>query len=111
MRMKQIYFDRKRRMAGTAARRQSSRMTHAPVFSMDIDDRWLAVQRRDRGADGTFVYAVSSTGIFCRPSCPSRRPSRDRVVFFDNATDAERAGHRACKRCRPLEHDTADPWV
>ena len=85
-------------------------MKHAAI-NVDTDPRWSAVLRRQHSADGTFVYAVSSTGIFCRPSCPSRRPSRDRVVFFDSTSEAERAGYRACKRCRPLEHDTADPWV
>src|SRR3954466_10504938 len=62
---------------------------------------WRAVQQRDRAFDGRFVYAVSSTRIFCRPSCASRRPTRARVEFFGTATDAERAGYRACKRCRP----------
>jgi AraC family transcriptional regulator of adaptative response/methylated-DNA-[protein]-cysteine methyltransferase len=62
---------------------------------------WRAVQRRDRAFDGRFVYAVSSTRIFCRPSCSSRRPTRARVEFFGSAADAERAGFRACKRCKP----------
>jgi AraC family transcriptional regulator, regulatory protein of adaptative response / methylated-DNA-[protein]-cysteine methyltransferase len=62
---------------------------------------WLAVQQRDRAFDGRFVYAVSSTRIFCRPSCSSRRPTKARVEFFSSAADAQRAGYRACKRCRP----------
>lgn len=62
---------------------------------------WRAVQRRDRSFDGRFVYAVSSTGIFCRPSCSSRRPTRSRVEFFGSPSDAEKAGYRACKRCKP----------
>ena len=66
---------------------------------------------RDRRVDGTFVYAVSSTGIYCRPSCASRRPRRERVVFFDATADAVRAGYRACKRCRPDETRLADPWI
>jgi AraC family transcriptional regulator, regulatory protein of adaptative response / methylated-DNA-[protein]-cysteine methyltransferase len=71
--------------------------------------RWRSVLARDRRADGTFVYAVSSTGVFCRPSCASRRPRRDRVRFFDSPVDAARAGYRPCKRCRP--HVAAvDPW-
>jgi AraC family transcriptional regulator of adaptative response/methylated-DNA-[protein]-cysteine methyltransferase len=65
------------------------------------DWQWQAVARRDRRADGQFVYAVSSTGIFCRPSCPSRRPRRDRVRFFASAAAATAAGFRACKRCDP----------
>lgn len=62
---------------------------------------WRAVQRRDRSFDGRFVYAVSSTRIFCRPSCASRRPTKAKVEFFASAADAQRAGYRACKRCRP----------
>jgi AraC family transcriptional regulator of adaptative response/methylated-DNA-[protein]-cysteine methyltransferase len=66
---------------------------------------WRAVERRDASYDGRFVYAVSSTKIYCRPSCASRRPARARVEFFSAAGDAERAGYRACKRCRPSSHD------
>ena len=62
---------------------------------------WRAVQRRDHSFDGRFVYAVSSTKIFCRPSCSSRRPTRSRVEFFATTAEAERAGYRACKRCKP----------
>ena len=65
------------------------------------DWRWEAVSRRDREVDGRFVYAVTSTGIFCRPSCPSRRPRRDRVRFFETPAAAVDAGFRACKRCQP----------
>jgi AraC family transcriptional regulator of adaptative response/methylated-DNA-[protein]-cysteine methyltransferase len=73
-------------------------------------ERWRAVQRRDRTSDGRFVYGVSSTGVFCRPSCPSRRPTRARVTFFDAALDAERAGFRPCRRCKPKEAPF-DPWI
>jgi len=65
------------------------------------DARWLAVQARDRGADGEFVYAVRSTGIYCRPSCPSRKPRREQVVFFPLAEAAEQKGFRPCRRCQP----------
>lgn len=71
-----------------------------PALAPD-DRRWTAVLARDREADGRFVYAVTSTGVFCRPSCPSRRPRRERVRFFDSAAAAERAGFRACRRCAP----------
>jgi AraC family transcriptional regulator of adaptative response/methylated-DNA-[protein]-cysteine methyltransferase len=64
-------------------------------------DMWQAVKTRDPKADGRFVYAVRSTGIFCRPTCPSRRPLPQRVVFYPRAVDAESAGFRACKRCLP----------
>lgn len=62
---------------------------------------WQAVKQRRSAADGSFVYAVRSTGIYCRPSCPSRKPRPDRVVFFAAPRDAEQAGFRACQRCLP----------
>lgn len=64
-------------------------------------DLWQAVQARDASQDGKFVFAVSSTGVYCRPSCPSRRPRRENVSFFRQPTEAEQAGYRACLRCRP----------
>jgi AraC family transcriptional regulator of adaptative response/methylated-DNA-[protein]-cysteine methyltransferase len=67
----------------------------------DPSTAWNAVQHRDHRFDGQFVYAVSSTKIFCRPSCSSRRPTKSNVEFFGTTADAERAGYRACKRCRP----------
>ena len=63
--------------------------------------RWRAVTTRDDPADGTFVYAVKTTGVFCRPTCPSRRPKPENVLFFDDAAAAARAGFRACRRCHP----------
>lgn len=68
---------------------------------MTDEARWQAVVDNDRRYDGIFFYAVSSTGIFCRPSCPSRPPRRDRVCFFENREQAMEAGYRPCKRCRP----------
>src|ERR1700680_3460018 len=62
---------------------------------------WEAVLARDAGQDGRFVFAVSSTGVYCRPSCPARRPRRENVKFFREPDQAERAGYRACLRCRP----------
>jgi len=70
---------------------------------------WQAVQSRDRGADGAFVYAVRSTGIYCRPSCPSRKPGREQVVFFPLPEAAEQKGFRACRRCRPRATRLSDP--
>lgn len=60
---------------------------------------WQAVLERQREA--RFLYAVRTTGIYCRPDCPSRRPKRENVVFFEDAAAAERAGFRACRRCCP----------
>ena len=65
------------------------------------ESRWQAVERRDAGRDGQFVYAVVTTGVFCRPSCPSRRALRRNVRFFASTADAAAAGFRACRRCRP----------
>jgi AraC family transcriptional regulator of adaptative response/methylated-DNA-[protein]-cysteine methyltransferase len=69
--------------------------------------RWRAVESRDRRADGRFVYGVTSTGVYCRPSCPSRRPRADRVRFFEAPADARVAGFRACLRCQPDQSSTA----
>jgi len=76
-----------------------------------LDLRWKALASRDSAADGTFVYGVTSTGIYCRPSCPSRRPRADRVRFYDTAIDARQAGFRPCKRCRPDTVGVAQPGI
>jgi len=74
---------------------------------------WRAVTRRDRAHDGRFVFAVKTTGVFCRPSCSARQPLRKNVRFFETPAAAQQAGFRACKRCRPFEsgalaaHDAA----
>ena len=70
-----------------------------PTISDNL--RWQAVVSRDSASDGKFVFAVSSTGVYCRPSCPSRRPRRENVSFFSHPSEAETAGFRACLRCRP----------
>lgn len=80
--------------------------TNAALFATDAA-RWQAVQARDPRADGVFYYAVSTTGIYCRPICPSRRPRRDHARFFAQACAARARGYRACKRCRP---DHAAIW-
>ena len=72
------------------------------------DPRWHRVLARDVAADGAFVYAVRSTGIYCRPSCPSRKPGPEKVRFFAIPEGAERAGFRACKRCRPKDASAPD---
>ena len=76
-----------------------------------LDLRWKALASRDAAADGTFVYGVTSTGVYCRPSCPSRRPRADRVRFFDTTNEARHAGFRACKRCRPDTVGLAQPGI
>ena len=73
-----------------------------PVTGRFDEERlWQAVLHRDRASNGKFVYGVRSTRIYCTPSCPSRRPSRRQVVFFDSVKAAQEAGFRACRRCLP----------
>lgn len=76
-------------------------MHHDTIFPTIDDARWQAVVDRDTSADGQFVLAVRTTGIFCRPGCPARTPRRENVQFFESTDDALRAGYRPCKRCRP----------
>ncbi|MBL8919990.1 MAG: bifunctional DNA-binding transcriptional regulator/O6-methylguanine-DNA methyltransferase Ada [Myxococcaceae bacterium] len=71
-------------------------------------DRWRAVLARDAGADDSFVFAVKTTGIFCRPSCAARRPLRKNVRFYATPAEAQLSGYRACRRCRPLEASAAE---
>jgi AraC family transcriptional regulator of adaptative response/methylated-DNA-[protein]-cysteine methyltransferase len=71
----------------------------------DVNQKWSLVLAREAKADGRFVYAVKSTGVFCRPSCPSRRPRRENVEFFDSPAQAQQAGYRACRRCSPLQRN------
>src|SRR4051812_18974282 len=122
---REVQFGRKERIAGMRARGQNRSMhtntTTAQAHSAadagarhtsSDASRWSAVGSRDRTADGSFVYAVSSTGVYCRPSCPSRRPRRDRVSFFETPAEAGAAGFRACKRCRPdSTAPVVDPWI
>jgi AraC family transcriptional regulator, regulatory protein of adaptative response / methylated-DNA-[protein]-cysteine methyltransferase len=68
---------------------------------MDEVIAWESVLRRDRSTDALVLYGVTTTGIYCRPSCPSRRPKRENVLFFSSPAAAERAGFRPCRRCRP----------
>src|SRR6266545_4936208 len=75
---------------------------------LDDDACWKAVKRRDRAADGTFFYSVRTTGVYCRPSCAARLPRRENVTFHKTCADAERAGFRPCKRCRPNEPALAE---
>lgn len=85
--------------------RKSRNLTPAANGYRGDAARWQAVSARDERADGHFVYAVRTTGVYCRPSCPSRAAKHENVRFFAATKDAERAGFRPCKRCRP---DIAD---
>src|SRR5579863_3375543 len=76
--------------------RRDSRMTLS-------DPRWAAVLARDPKADGQFFYSVRTTGVYCRPSCASRRAKPENVEFHATSTAAERAGFRPCRRCKPNE--------
>lgn len=78
---------------------------------MNENEHWQAVLERDKGQDGAFVYAVRSTGIYCRPSCPSRRPHREHVVFFTQPAVAEQAGFRPCRRCHPQTIVAPEPHL
>ena len=87
-------------MCGKASEGESAGKRATARFESE-DQRWEAVIKRDRSAEGHFVLAVTTTGIYCRPGCPARRPRRENVRFFGRAEEAEGAGFRPCKRCRP----------
>ena len=91
----------------SAARRPSPAPASAARFATDAE-RWTAVTRRDRAADGVFYYSVRTTGVYCRPSCAARLARRENVRFHASCAAAERAGFRPCKRCRPNEAALAD---
>jgi AraC family transcriptional regulator, regulatory protein of adaptative response / methylated-DNA-[protein]-cysteine methyltransferase len=81
-------------------------MTHVP-YTTD-DERWQAVSRRDRRADGMFYYVVRTTGVYSRPSCVSRTARRRNVIFFSTIEEARDHGYRACRRCRPDEPESPE---
>ena len=85
-----------------------SRAINQETRVFEDDARWQAVSDRDAAADGLFVYAVKTTGIYCRPSCPSRAPNRRNVVFYSDSAEAESRGYRACLRCNPNGKSTAE---
>src|SRR5687768_582444 len=74
----------------------------ATPFS-NAQDRWQAVVNRDPTADGNFYYSVRTTGVYCRPACPAKLPLRKNIRFHATREDAQRAGFRPCKRCKPTE--------
>jgi len=83
--------------------------TTSPMH-LDLESCYRAVKSRDRRFDGVFYTAVSTTGIYCRPSCPARTPFRENVRFFRTAAAAQAAGLRACKRCRPDSTPGSPEW-
>ena len=104
-------FQRKLRIDFPAAWATMGAMAEPTPLPVHDDERWRAVLARDGRCDGAFVYAVRSTGVFCHPSCPSRRPRRPQVTFFAVPEAAAHAGFRACKRCRPQDTPPADPRI
>ena len=95
-------------MSGNGGRLALTSRRLRGVDNLD-EGRWRAVESRDVSAAGVFVYAVSTTGVYCRPGCGSRRPLRRNVEYFATASDAARAGYRACRRCQPDESQVSDP--
>jgi AraC family transcriptional regulator of adaptative response/methylated-DNA-[protein]-cysteine methyltransferase len=83
-------------------------MSSAAVSTTLKDPRWQALRQRDPAADGSFFYSVKTTGVYCRPSCGARTPRPENVEFHANCADAERAGFRACLRCKPKEAPAAE---
>ena len=79
-------------------------------MELDFERCYRAVDSRDQRFDGWFYTAVTSTGIYCRPSCPAMTPKRENVTFFPSAAAAQRAGFRACKRCRPDAAPGSPEW-
>lgn len=90
-------------MNSLATQSTASGDDRAPSPFSNDEDRWRAVVQRDPAADGHFFYAVRTTGVYCRPSCPARLARRENVSFHRTPEEAERAGFRPCKRCRPNE--------
>src|SRR5436309_5824765 len=73
------------------------------VARLDPETAWAAFMRRDRSWDGRVIGAVSTTGVYCKPSCPARRPRRENVTFYASPEEARGAGYRPCLRCKPDE--------
>ena len=104
-------FARKGRIAPPASRSYAVNMQTELQNENQNENHWQQVMVRDARQDGRFVFAVRTTGVYCRPSCPSRRPRRDSVEFFPDPREAERAGYRACLRCKPTEVSAQTQYV
>jgi AraC family transcriptional regulator, regulatory protein of adaptative response / methylated-DNA-[protein]-cysteine methyltransferase len=83
-------------------------MVNGSAVLTNDDRRWQAIRDRDDSSDGAFVYAVRTTGVYCRPSCPSRRSKRENTVFYATTAEARAAGFRACLRCKPTETSASE---
>lgn len=94
-------FERKPRDVARIGQAYIGRMSNQQTISDDI--AWAAFEARDRAYDGRVIGAVTTTGIYCKPSCPARRPKREHVHFYADAEAARAAGFRACLRCKPDE--------
>lgn len=87
---------------------RATSIDQTPHFFSGDNERWEAVVQRDRAADGAFYYSVRTTRVYCRPSCTARLARRENVRFHSTCAEAEQAGFRPCKRCRPSEGDLAE---
>jgi AraC family transcriptional regulator, regulatory protein of adaptative response / methylated-DNA-[protein]-cysteine methyltransferase len=105
-RLVQLVSNQARASSKLMPSRRDLKPTRKQASSLD-DARWAAVSRRDKSSDGRFYYAVSTTGIYCRPSCPARQARRAHVRFYDTIGAAEAQGFRPCKRCKPNERPIA----
>lgn len=104
-------FARKGRIAPPPGQNYARTMQTELQSENQNEHHWQQVMARDARQDGRFVFAVRTTGVYCRPSCPSRRPRRDSVEFFPDPREAERAGYRACLRCKPTEISAQAQYV
>ena len=83
-------------------------LKNAALDALEADPRWAAVVAKDAEADGSFYYSVKTTGVYCRPSCGARLPRPENIAFHATRADAEKAGYRPCKRCKPDQPALAD---
>lgn len=90
----------------------SQSAAETPSTALELQEKWNAVLGNDASYNETFLYAVKTTGIFCRPSCKSRPPNPDNITYFDTAEQAATAGFRPCKRCKPTgQRLPDDEWI
>ncbi len=97
-----------RRETGSMAANDKTTKNAMPDAATEQDPRWQSVVKRDQKADGSFVYSVKTTGVYCRPSCAARLALPENVSFHETGADAKAAGFRPCKRCKPEEASLAE---